>query len=211
MSHATSQIDSGATTATSDLRQRISAAVQRVDAVQISSDVGRLLVHWLGQHAKWATQRYGCAPEGLEDVQYALAEAVARGSDSHGASMDATLPVEMSGLVEVKAAAAAIGVKETTVLRQPGRLAIASSGLTGKVCYLQTFVVTWTLADATTQTSPGGRSRAWCALVLVFPHRHRATISDPAINTRLRRVKRSTAPTAPRHMPAVTRTPDRAD
>jgi hypothetical protein len=102
-------------TTSSDLRERISAAVQRVDAVQITPDVGRLLVHWLGQHAEWAKQRYGCAPEGLEDVQYALAEAVARGIDSHGASMDATLPVEMSGLVEVKAAAAAIGVKETTV------------------------------------------------------------------------------------------------
>src|SRR5271163_1750315 len=34
------------------------------------------------------------------------------------------------------------------------------------------FAVTWTLADATTQTSPGGRSGAWCALLLVLPHRH---------------------------------------
>jgi hypothetical protein len=101
------------TPASSDLRERISAAVSRRDTVQISPSVARLLVHWLGQHAEWATQRYGCAPDGLEAVAYALAEACA--ADSHGASVDATLPVEMSGLVSVKAAAAVLGIEETTI------------------------------------------------------------------------------------------------
>lgn len=103
------------TPASSDLRERISAAIQRVDSVQISADVGRLLVHWLGQHAEWAKQRYGCAPDGIEDVQYALAEAVAGGVDSHRASIEAIPAPLVSDLVEVRHAAAVLGVKPTTV------------------------------------------------------------------------------------------------
>jgi hypothetical protein len=34
-----------------------------------------------------------------------------------------------------------------------------------------------------------------------FPHRNRAPVPDPAIDTGLRRVKRSAAPASPRHMP----------
>jgi len=65
-----------------DVRSRIGAAVQRVDAVLVSADVGRVLVHWLGQLAEVTVQRNGCAPAGLVEVQGALAEAVAAVGDS---------------------------------------------------------------------------------------------------------------------------------
>jgi hypothetical protein len=99
----------------SDARERIAAAVHRVDTIQISPDVGRLIVHWLGGYAKLAQARYGCLPEGLADATYALAEACAAHIDSQRASIEAIPALEMSELVTVKAAAAAIGVKETTV------------------------------------------------------------------------------------------------
>jgi len=102
------------TTASSDDRRaKIGAAVRRVDAIQLSPDVGRLLVHWLGQHAEWATQRYGCAPDGLEAVAYALAEACA--ADSHGASANTILAPVVSELIDTQAAAAVLGVETTTV------------------------------------------------------------------------------------------------
>jgi hypothetical protein len=81
----------------------------------------------------------------------------------------------------------------------------------GEFCYFAVHAVTWTLADATTQTSLGGRSGAWCALLLVLPHRHWASIADSAVRSRLRCVKACTAVAAPCHMPAVARTPYGAD
>jgi hypothetical protein len=103
-----------ATIASDDRRARIGAAVRRVDAIQLSPDVGRLLVHWLGQHAEWAVQRYGCAPDGLEAVAYALAEACA--ADSHGASLDPIPAFDVAqSLVEVKHAASVLNIKPTTV------------------------------------------------------------------------------------------------
>jgi hypothetical protein len=78
-------------------------------------------------------------------------------------------------------------------------------------CYSVVHVVPWTLADATTQTSPGGRSDAWCALLLVLPHRHGASIADSAVRSRLRCVKACAAMASPCHMPAIARTPYGAD
>jgi hypothetical protein len=103
----------GTTTASSDPRARISAAVSRVDAIQIDPNLGRLLVHWLGNYAKLAQARYGCLPEGLSDATYALAEACA--GDSHAASPEAILAPVVSELVDTKTAAAVLGVKPTTV------------------------------------------------------------------------------------------------
>jgi hypothetical protein len=101
------------TTPASDARRaNISAAVSRVDAIQISPDIARLLVHLLGKLAQYETRRNGCPPDGLEDIQYALAEAVA---GSHGASVEAIPAHVVSELVSVAAAAAALGVEPTTV------------------------------------------------------------------------------------------------
>jgi Helix-turn-helix domain len=60
---------------TGDAREKISAAVQRVDAIQISPDLARLLVHWLGQLAKVKERTNGCASGELVAAQNALAEA----------------------------------------------------------------------------------------------------------------------------------------
>jgi hypothetical protein len=99
----------------SDLRERISAAVNRVDVIQIDADLGRMFLHWLGGYAKLAQARYGCLPEGLADATYALAEAVADHGDSHRASFEAIPAPLVSDLVEVRHAAAVLGVKPTTV------------------------------------------------------------------------------------------------
>lgn len=63
-------------------RANITAAVRRVDTIQIDPDLVRIVVHWLGQYADLATQRHGCPPEGLTEVQYTLAEACAASKNS---------------------------------------------------------------------------------------------------------------------------------
>jgi hypothetical protein len=68
------------TPASSDLRERISAAVKRVDVIQLDLDVARLVIHWLGKLAEYETQRNGCPPHGLAEVQSALAESCASGN-----------------------------------------------------------------------------------------------------------------------------------
>lgn len=55
-------------------RANIALAVRRVDVIQIDPGLARIIVHWLGQYADLATQRHGCPPEGLTEVQYTLAE-----------------------------------------------------------------------------------------------------------------------------------------
>lgn len=103
------------TTAADDRRAKISAAVRRVDVIQIDADMGRMLLCWLGSYAKLVEQRNGCLPDGLADAIYALAEACAARTDSHGASVDAVLPQLVSNLVTVQAAADLLGVRPTTV------------------------------------------------------------------------------------------------
>jgi Helix-turn-helix domain len=61
--------------------ESIRAAVQRVDAIQISPDLARVIVHWLGQLAKVCERQNGCAPGELVAVQKALAEAYAGGGN----------------------------------------------------------------------------------------------------------------------------------
>jgi hypothetical protein len=53
--------------------------------------------------------------------------------------------------------------------------------------------------------------RVWRAPLLVFTHRYRAFFAESAARSRLRRIDRHSAPSAPRHMPAVARTPHRAN
>jgi hypothetical protein len=103
-------------------RSAISDAIQPLQGIRISADVGRLLVHWLGQHAEICKQRYGCAPEGLADVQYALAEACAAdsGDDSRQREFSAEaavrlLPSEHDVWVDTAAAAVALGCKSDNV------------------------------------------------------------------------------------------------
>jgi hypothetical protein len=59
-----------------------SGAVRRVDVVQISPDLARVIVYGLGKYADLASHRNGCPPDGLAEVQYAMAEAAARSDDS---------------------------------------------------------------------------------------------------------------------------------
>jgi Helix-turn-helix domain len=56
-------------------RSVIAAAVQRVDGVLVSTDLARVLVHWLGQLAKAQQRNNGCASSELVAAQNALAEA----------------------------------------------------------------------------------------------------------------------------------------
>lgn len=56
------------------LRAALCAEVARVDVVQVSADLARVVAHWLGEFAALAKRVRGCAPEGLAPVQLALAE-----------------------------------------------------------------------------------------------------------------------------------------
>jgi hypothetical protein len=49
------------------------------------------------------------------------------------------------------------------------------------------------------------------APLFVFVHRDGASVADSAVRARLRRVKHCAAGAAPRHMPPIAGTPDRAD
>lgn len=54
-------------------------AVRRVNVVQLEPSLVRMLVFWLGKYAELAEQRYGSKPEGVVEVQSALAEAYVAG------------------------------------------------------------------------------------------------------------------------------------
>lgn len=105
-----------------DRRAKIAASVRRLDGIEISRDLALHLVYWLGKYADLAQQRNGCPPEGIEDAQYALAEACAAADNSHRASIEAIPALSVSqSLVTVKDAAAVLGVKPTTVRWHFGR------------------------------------------------------------------------------------------
>jgi hypothetical protein len=95
----------------------IAAAVQQLDCIGISRDLARVLVHWLGRHAELCAQRNGCVPEGLEAVQYALAEACG-GSRMHEDSVAASVGAgewNRETLLDTAAAAKLLGLDATTV------------------------------------------------------------------------------------------------
>jgi hypothetical protein len=85
-------------TAASDFREAISAAVRRVDVVQINPSVARRLVEWLGELAEIRRRTNGCPPIGLVEVQQALAEAVAGGGDSRQREPEGLAAAEILGL-----------------------------------------------------------------------------------------------------------------
>lgn len=62
-------------------RAAIAAQVQRVDAIQITPALANLIHRFLSRYADLATQRYGAPPDGLQDTQYALGEALASRPD----------------------------------------------------------------------------------------------------------------------------------
>src|SRR5277367_7153830 len=74
-------------------------------------------------------------------------------------------------------------------------------------CYFVIHVVTRTFADTNNSDLAGGRSGVWCALLLVLPHRHWASVADSAVRPGLRRVNRCAAMASPRHMSTVAGTP----
>lgn len=94
-------------------RNAISAAVERVDRIQMTTDFGRMLVHWLGNLAELSRQRYGCTPEGVIEGQHAIAEAIVGDSrvreakcsavqellqSTHGSDVDTARAAELLGL-----------------------------------------------------------------------------------------------------------------
>ena len=100
-----------------DAREKISAAVQRVDAIQISPDLARVIVHWLGRLSYSLTRENGCAPEALVAVQSALAEAYA-GSCMHEDSVAAALGAggwSRETVLDTAAAAELLGIDATAV------------------------------------------------------------------------------------------------
>jgi hypothetical protein len=105
----------------SDMRAKIEAAVHRVDVVQLSPDVARLVVFWLGQYAEISQARYGCAPEGLIEAQHAIAEVVtATGGDSRrreetAASSADLLALAQEPVLDVKDAAHMLDLKPDTI------------------------------------------------------------------------------------------------
>jgi hypothetical protein len=106
---------------TGDAREKISAAVQRVDAIQISPGMARLLVHWLGQLAKAQQRTNGCASGELVAAQNALAEACfAAGHcaqrESERAAATEILISEHEPYISTAEAAAALGKTANGVL-----------------------------------------------------------------------------------------------
>jgi hypothetical protein len=114
---------------TTDPAAAISAAVQRLDGVMITADLARLLVHHLNKYAELATARSGCAPLGVVETQHALARVIAGSSDldsrmraaEHAAADVVSSLVCEDRLMDIKAAAAVIGMDDTTVRRHCDR------------------------------------------------------------------------------------------
>ena len=76
--------------------RNLSAAVTRIDGIFITTDLARLILHGFRGYADLAAQRYGCAPDWIADVQYALGEAI---TDSrHGNQRPAAIPVKREPL-----------------------------------------------------------------------------------------------------------------
>lgn len=117
-------------TAASDFREAISAAVSRVDVVQISPGVARRLVDWLGEFADFKRRCNGCPPIGLIEVQQALAEACADASDSLCLREDFTpgdaeiLALGHDAVIDTETAADMLGITPSgvTYLCRQGRL-----------------------------------------------------------------------------------------
>jgi hypothetical protein len=80
-----------------DPASAIRAAVERVDRIQMTTDLGRMLVHWLGNYAELARQRYGCTPQGLIETQHAIAEAVVGDSRQREVKRSALQELLLSG------------------------------------------------------------------------------------------------------------------
>lgn len=117
------------TAPSSDRRANICAAVNRVDVIQISPDLARCLVQWLGSYAKLAQSRNGCLPDGLEDAAYALAESCAGTGDLRQREDSALGDAEILGLgdgavIDANTAAEMLGISTSgvTYLCRNGRL-----------------------------------------------------------------------------------------
>ncbi|MFP1155542.1 helix-turn-helix domain-containing protein [Mycobacterium sherrisii] len=116
-----------------DRQIAIAAAVQRVDAVQISPDVARAIHFWLGQYIKLTSARYGCPPDGVAEVQYALAETLAADSrqrEQITADCAELLALDHEAVETVKSAARRLGREECTVrwMCRNGSLAAVKRG-----------------------------------------------------------------------------------
>jgi hypothetical protein len=101
-----------------EMRDRVAASIQRVDAILISTDTGRLLVRWLGQLAEIARQRNGCPPMGLAEVRRTLAEAIAADSrwrDSHAIPAAELLALGDEQVLGVEETARMLQLKPDTV------------------------------------------------------------------------------------------------
>ncbi|WP_139043255.1 helix-turn-helix domain-containing protein [Mycobacterium lentiflavum] len=95
----------------------MSHLVRRVDAIELAADVGRLVVHWLGDYAEIKRQRYGCTPEGVVAVQHALAAAIVSDGDSrqHEAEGLGLTGVLLSAYVDTAVAAQRLGLTADAV------------------------------------------------------------------------------------------------
>jgi excisionase family DNA binding protein len=101
-----------------DSGSAISAAVERVDRIQITTDMGRMLVHWLGNYAELALQRYGCTPQGLIETQHAIAEAVvgdSRQREAKCAAVHELLSSRHGSDVDTARAAELLGIEADTI------------------------------------------------------------------------------------------------
>jgi hypothetical protein len=98
-------------------RSVIAAAVQRVDGVLVSPDLARVIVHWLGRLSDSCTRENGCAPQGLVEVQAALAEAYAgsRTREDSAISVLGAGESKREALLDTTAAARLLGIDATTV------------------------------------------------------------------------------------------------
>jgi Helix-turn-helix domain len=107
--------------------ENLADAVQRVDGIVFSTDLVRLIIHGFRGYTDLATQRYGCAPEWVADVQYVLAEALADNAREHASTtcdnarqraVSSTTPAEILALdyeFTTAEAAAALGIRADLV------------------------------------------------------------------------------------------------
>lgn len=101
-----------------EIRERMAAAIQRVDDIRVGADAARLTIHFLGEFAEERRQRNGCPPLGLIELQQAYAEALAsdsRSRDSEEISAAGALALGDELVVNAEEAARMLRLKPDTV------------------------------------------------------------------------------------------------
>ncbi len=106
--------------ASSAHRSAISDAVRLPRGPELSWDLIRANIHWLGNYRDMTIQRYGCPPDGLIEALAVLAEAYAAGSDSRPRETEPTAPPKIlvlgqDAVIDLEEAAQMLELKPDSV------------------------------------------------------------------------------------------------